>query len=99
MDWSVVVMGCLLVLLSFGFRWWEQAKIRKGVSPRQSVHYSFPLLIGLGMIVGKTPHLLGASFAVLRTADSLSAVLTVTAAVGLLVQAARRAGSGRGAQP
>ncbi|GAA3788938.1 hypothetical protein [Streptomyces chiangmaiensis] len=99
MDWSVVVVGCLLVLLSFGFRWWERAKIRKGASPRQGMRfYSIPLLIGLGMIVGKTPHLVGAPFAVVMTADSLSVVLTVTAALVLVVQATRRAGSGPSAE-
>jgi hypothetical protein len=93
MDWSVVVMGCLLVLLGFGCRWWEQAKIRKGASPRQGLRlYLIPVLIGLGMIVGKTPHLVGAPFAVVMTADSLSLALMVAAALVLVAPATRRVG-------
>lgn len=99
MDWSVVVMGCLLVLLGFGGRRWEQAKIRKGASPRQGVRmYLFLLLIGLGMIVGKSPHLVGAPFAVVMTADSLSLVLVVAAALVLVVSAKRQVGSGPSAE-
>ncbi|MFJ5532581.1 hypothetical protein [Streptomyces sp. NPDC093261] len=95
MDWSVVVMGCLLVFLGFGCRWWEQAKVRKGASPRQGVRlYLFSLLIGLGMIVAKSPHLVGAPFAVVMTADSLSLVLGVAAALVLVVPARRQVGSG-----
>ncbi|GAX55853.1 hypothetical protein AQJ27_30895 [Streptomyces olivochromogenes] len=101
MDWSVVVMGCLLVLLGFGYRWWEQAKIRKGASPRQGVRFYsiwFPLLMGLGMLVAKVPHMVGAPFAVVMVADSLNVVLVVTAALVLVVQARRRAGSGPSAE-
>lgn len=95
MDWSVVVMGCLLVLLGFGCRWWVQTKIRKGASPSQGVRlYLIPLLIGFGMIVGKLPHLVGAPFAVVMTADSLSLVLGVAAALVLVVPAKRQVGSG-----
>ncbi|MEU4034324.1 hypothetical protein [Streptomyces collinus] len=95
MDWSVVVMGCLLVLLGFGCRRWEQAKIREGASPRQGVRlHLIPLLIGLGMIAGKSPHLVGAPFGVVMTADSLSLVLGVAAALVLVVPAKRHVGSG-----
>lgn len=101
MDWSVVVMGCLLVLLSFGCRWWEQAKIRKGASPRQGMHFYsiwIPLLMGLGMIVAKVPHMVGAPFAVVMIADSLNVVLAVTTALVLAVKARHRAGSGPSAE-
>jgi hypothetical protein len=101
MDWSVVAMGCLLVLLSFGYRWWEQAKIRKGASPRQGVRFVsiwLPLLMGLGMIIAKVPHMVGAPFAVVMIADSLNGVLAVTAVLVLVVQLRRRAGSGPSAQ-
>ncbi|MFF3512484.1 hypothetical protein [Streptomyces sp. NPDC002573] len=95
MDWSVVAMGCLLVLLGFGYRRWAQAKIREGASPRQGVRfYGFPLLMGLGLILGRAPRLLGAPFAVVMTTDSLSLVLVVTAALVLLVTGRRRTGSG-----
>lgn len=97
MDWSVVVMGCLLVLLSLGFRPWQQAKIRKGASPRHGAPFIsmwLPLLLGLGLIAAKVPKLAGAPFAVVMIADSLNVVLAVTAAVVMVLQAARRAGSG-----
>lgn len=101
MDWSVVVMGCLLVLLSFGCRWWERAKIRKGASPRQGVRFYsiwLPLLMGLGMLVAKVPHMVGAPFAVVMIADSLNVVLAVMAVLVLAVQARHRAGSGPSAE-
>jgi hypothetical protein len=99
MDWSVVVMGCLLVLLGVGCRRWEQAKIRKGASPRQGVRlYLIPLLMGLGMIVGQSPHLVGAPFAVVMTADALSLVLGVAAVLVLVVPATRTVGSGPSAE-
>jgi hypothetical protein len=95
MDWSVVVMGCLLVLLGFGCRWWERRQIREGASSRQGVRlYLFPLLIGPGMVGGRLPRLVGASFAVVMTADSLSFVLVVAAVLVLVVPAMRRVGSG-----
>ncbi len=95
MDWSVVVMGCLLAVLGSGFRWWEHATVRKGASPRQGVRFSsFPLLMGLGLIAAKGPHLVGAPFAVVMTGDSFSVLLTVTAALVLALQVRRRAGSG-----
>ncbi|MFF0095689.1 hypothetical protein ACFYSF_38030 [Streptomyces canus] len=101
MDWSVVGTGCLLVLLSFGCRWWEQTKIRKGARPRQGMR-SFsiwmPLLMGLGMIVAKVPHMLGAPFAVVMAADTLNLVLVVTTALVLFVQVRHRAGSGPSAE-
>lgn len=99
MDWSVVVTGCLLILLGFGGHRWERAKVRRGASPRRGLRLSlFLLLIGLGMIVGKSPHLLGAPFAVVMTADSLSLVLVVAAALVLVVSAKRQAGSGPSAE-
>ncbi|MER5661755.1 hypothetical protein [Streptomyces mirabilis] len=58
----------------------------------------FPLLMGLGMLVAKVPHMVGASFAVVMIADSLNVVLVVTAALVLVVQARRRAGSGPSAE-
>ncbi|MER7565789.1 hypothetical protein ACGFWE_30375 [Streptomyces sp. NPDC048523] len=99
MDWSVVVLGCLLVLLGFGCRWWVQTKIRQGASLRQEVRLSLiPLLIGLGLVVGKSPSLVGAPFAVVMTADSMSFVLMVAATLISVVAATRRGGSGRSAE-
>ena len=101
MDWSVVVMGCLLVLLSFGCRWWERADIRQGARARQGMRFYaiwMPLLIGLGMIVAKVPHLVGAPFVIVMTADTLVLVLAVTTALVLAVQVRRRARSGPSAE-
>ncbi|WP_328747499.1 hypothetical protein OHT57_18340 [Streptomyces sp. NBC_00285] len=101
MDWSVVVMGCLLVLLSFGCRWWERAHVRKGTRSRQGMRFYaiwMPLLIGLGMIVAKVPHMVGAPFAIVMAADTLILVLAVTTALVLAVQVRRRAGSGPSAE-
>ncbi|MFD9508429.1 hypothetical protein [Streptomyces mirabilis] len=50
------------------------------------------------MLVAKVPHMVGASFAVVMIADSLNVVLVVTAALVLVVQARRRAGSGPSAE-
>ncbi|KQV95397.1 hypothetical protein ASD08_13190 [Streptomyces sp. Root369] len=97
MDWSVVGMGCLLVLLSFGCRWWERAKIGKGARPRQGMRFYsiwMPLLMGLGMLVAKVPHMVGAPFAVVMAADTLNLVLVVTTALVLAVQVRNRARSG-----
>lgn len=33
MDWSVVAIGCVLVLMSPSSRWWERSRVRKGKSP------------------------------------------------------------------
>ncbi|PBC63651.1 hypothetical protein BKI49_12795 [Streptomyces sp. Tue6028] len=80
-------------------RWWEQAKLHKGPSPRHGGRfYSIPLLIGLAIIAAKTPNLAGAPFAVVMTADSLSLVLMITAVLVLAVPAMRRAGSGPSAE-
>lgn len=96
MDWSVVAMGCSLILLSLACRWWEQAKIRKGASRNQGMRFYwawFPLLMGTGMVIAKLPHLLGAPFAVLMIADALNGVLVITGLV-LALRAERRAVSG-----
>ncbi|MEU0422099.1 hypothetical protein ABZ235_00575 [Streptomyces canus] len=101
MDWSVVVMGCSLVLLSFGCRRWERAQIRKGARPRQGMRFYsiwMPLLMGLGMIVAKVPHMVGAPFALVMAADTLNLVLVVTTALALAVQVRHRASSGPSAE-
>ncbi|MFF0015933.1 hypothetical protein [Streptomyces sp. NPDC005374] len=101
MDWSVVVMGCSLVLLSFGCRWWERAKIRKGARPRWGMRFYsiwMPLLMGLGMIVSRVPHMVGAPFAITMAADTLNLVLAVTTVLVLAVQAMRRDSSGSSAE-
>jgi hypothetical protein len=94
MDWSVVVTGCVLVLLSAGLFWRQRAKTQKRASPGQVMRRSSawpPLLMGFGMMIAKVPHLLGASFTVVDVADSVSLVLAVTVALLFLPQARRRA--------
>jgi hypothetical protein len=101
MDWSVVGVGCLLVLLSFGCRWWEQAKMRKGARRRQGMRFYstwMPLLMGLGMLIAKVPHMVGAPFAIVMAADTLNVVLVVTTALVLAVQVRHRARSGPSAE-
>ncbi|WP_075017834.1 hypothetical protein [Actinacidiphila rubida] len=94
MDWSVVVMGCVLVLLSAGLFWWQRARAKKRASPGQVMRHSSawpPLLMGFGMMIAKVPHLLGASFTVVDIADSVSLMLAVTVALLFLLNARRRA--------
>jgi hypothetical protein len=54
--------------------------------------------MGLGMLVAKVPHMVGAPFAVVMIADSLNVVLMVTAVLALTVQARHQAGSGPSAE-
>ncbi|MEU1409276.1 hypothetical protein ABZ471_44815 [Streptomyces sp. NPDC005728] len=92
MDWSVVAMGCALVLASIGSRWWERTKVRKGASPDQDMRFFrawLPLLMGLGMIGGKVPSLLLAPHSVVMIVDTLNVVLAVTVLV-LALRAGRR---------
>ncbi|MBY8877385.1 hypothetical protein [Actinacidiphila acidipaludis] len=94
MDWSVVVLGCVLILLSAGLFWWQRAKTRKRASPGQVMRHSSawpPLLMGFGMLTAKVPHLLGASFTVVDIADSASFVLAAAVGLLFLLQAGRRA--------
>ena len=81
MDWSVVAMGCVLVLGSVGGRWWERTKVRKNERPDQDVRFFWawlPLLMGLGMIGAKVPGLLRAPHPVVEVVDALNFVLAVT---------------------
>ncbi|WP_406456747.1 hypothetical protein OH768_23850 [Streptomyces sp. NBC_01622] len=91
MDWSVVAMGCLLVLMALGGRWWERAKALKGAGPVRGTRFFWawlPLLLGLGMIASNLPALLHASHAVVMTMDTLNLVLAVTTVV-LVLRVAR----------
>ncbi|MFK0281992.1 hypothetical protein ACIQVL_16190 [Streptomyces sp. NPDC090499] len=92
MDWSVVAMGCVLVLGSLGGRWWERAKVSRGDNSDPGMRFFWawlPLLIGLGMISAKLPSLLHARHPIVEVVDALNFVLAVT----VLVFAVR---SGRG---
>jgi hypothetical protein len=92
MDWSVVAMGCALVLGSLGGRWWERTKISRGADPDPVMRYFWawlPLLMGLGMIGTKLPSLFHAPYPIVEIVDALNFVLAVT----VLVFAVR---SGRG---
>lgn len=101
MDWSVVAMGCALVLMSLGGRWWERARVRKGVgvdADRDQGTRPFwawlPLLLGLGMIGSDLPRLLHAPYTVVMVVDTLNLVLAVTTVV-LVLRAGRRFFRGR----
>lgn len=92
MDWSVLVMGGLLLLFGGGRLWWERAASRNGVRPGAAVRFPatwLPLLLGLCMVIAKAPHLLGAPHAVVRIADTVNVVLAVGLAVGAFLQAKR----------
>ncbi|MFF7979352.1 hypothetical protein ACFZDK_09470 [Streptomyces sp. NPDC007901] len=92
MDWSVVAMGCALVLMSLGIRWWERTEVRKGKSPDQGTRFFrawLPLLMGLGMIISEMPRLLHASYPVTMIVDTLNFALAVTVVV-LVLRAAHR---------
>ncbi|MFI1091902.1 hypothetical protein [Streptomyces sp. NPDC020917] len=99
MDWSIVVMGCVLVLLAVSRFWWERVKrvrTQKRASAGQAMRHSLawlPLLMGLGMVIAKVPHLLGASFAIVEISDSVSVVLAVTVALIFVLQVRRRTAS------
>nr|WSY53772.1 hypothetical protein OG999_29130 [Streptomyces sp. NBC_00886] len=100
MDWSVVAMGCALVLAGLGGRWWERARVRKGVGAdgfqgMRSYWTWFPLLLGLGMIGANLPRLLHASHTVVMVLDTLNLVLAVTTLV-LALRTARHFFQGRG---
>ncbi|MFD1657092.1 hypothetical protein ACFSL4_02295 [Streptomyces caeni] len=92
MDWSVVAMGCVLVLGSLGSRWRERAKISNGDNPDPGMHYLWawlPLLMGLGMIGAKAPGLLHAPHPVVEIIDALNFVLAVTVLI-FTVRSGRR---------
>ncbi|MFJ5970117.1 hypothetical protein [Streptomyces sp. NPDC093060] len=84
MDWSVVAMGCLLVLGSLVSRWWAA---RKGEGLDQGVRFLWawlPFLMGLGMIGAKVPGLLHAPHPVVEIVDALNFMLAVTVLVYVL---------------
>ncbi|MGW2518655.1 hypothetical protein ACWC09_16890 [Streptomyces sp. NPDC001617] len=81
MDWSVVAMGCALVLASLGGRWWERTNARNGAGFDQGMRFFWawlPLLMGLGMIGTNVPRLLHASHSIVMIADTLNVVSAVT---------------------
>ncbi|MEU9448468.1 hypothetical protein [Streptomyces sp. NPDC048277] len=84
MDWSVVAMGCVLVLGSLGGRWWERTKVSTGDNPDPGMRYFWawlPLLIGLGMISATLPSLLHAPHPLVEVVDTLNFVLAVAVLV------------------
>ncbi|RPE43852.1 hypothetical protein EDD90_7068 [Streptomyces sp. Ag109_O5-1] len=87
MDWSVVAMGCALVLMSLGTRWWERTEVRKGKSPDHSMRFFWawlPLLMGLELIGARMPSLLRASHSVVMITDTLNGALAVTVLILVL---------------
>jgi hypothetical protein len=98
MDWSVVAMGCALILAGLGGRRWERAKVREGTASDQSLRFVrawLPLLLGVGMIGANLPRLLHASYTVVMIMDTLNLVLAVTTLV-LVLRAGRHFFRGRG---
>ncbi|MET8134205.1 hypothetical protein [Streptomyces sp. NPDC005251] len=98
MDWSVVALGCALVVGSLGSRWWERVKASKGEGPDQGMRLFsawLPLLMGLAMISARLPALLHASHPVVELVDALTFVIVVTVLV-FAVRSARRIFRARG---
>jgi hypothetical protein len=98
MDWSVVAMGCALVLVGLGGRWWERTRVRAGGGPDQGTRFLWawlPLLMGLGMIGANLPRLLHAPHTVVMVMDTLNVVLAVMTVV-LVLRAGRDFFRGRG---
>ncbi|WP_145969025.1 hypothetical protein [Streptomyces hyaluromycini] len=84
MDWSVVAMGCLLVLGSLVSRWWDRTRVRQTEGLDQGLRFLwawFPLLMGLGMIGTKVPGMLHAPHSVVEIIDALNFVLAATVLV------------------
>jgi len=87
MDWSVVVLGCLLALGSLVSLWWDRTRARTGDGPDQGLRFLWawlPLLMGLGMIGTKVPGMLHAPHSVVEIVDALNFVLTATVLVLVL---------------
>jgi hypothetical protein len=94
MDWSVLALGCALVLGGAGSRWWVRTHPHGGTGDAADREVRFlctwlPLLMGLGMIVAKAPGLMGASWTVVEVADAVNFALAAAMLV-LTVRAARR---------
>ncbi|MFF0159904.1 hypothetical protein ACFYRY_20575 [Streptomyces sp. NPDC005263] len=84
MDWSVVAMGCLLVLGSLVGRWRERTRTRRSEHLDQRLRFLWawlPLLMGLGMIGTKVPALLHAPHTVVESIDALNFMLAATVLV------------------
>ncbi|MEV7981628.1 hypothetical protein [Streptomyces sp. NPDC086519] len=97
MDWSVVAMGCSLVLMSLGGQWWERTRVRKGKSPDQDMRFYrawLPLLVGLGLISAKVPSLLLAPHPIVIIMDTLDGALWVTVLI-LVLRAGHRVSRAR----
>jgi hypothetical protein len=81
MDWSVVAMGCVLVLGGLGGRWWERTRVGKNERSDQDMRFLWawlPLLMGLGMLCARVPGLLRAPHLVVEVFDALNFGLAVT---------------------
>ncbi|MEU9477034.1 hypothetical protein [Streptomyces sp. NPDC048191] len=92
MDWSVVVLGCALVLGGLAGRWWERTRVRKTESPDEGMRLLwswFPFVMGLGMICARVPGLLRAPHLVVEVFDALNFVLALTA-LGFILRLGRR---------
>ncbi|MBV1949627.1 hypothetical protein [Streptomyces sp. BV129] len=84
MDWSVVALGCGLVLAGLGGWWWDRAKVQKGAGPDQGRRFFsawLPLLMGAEMIGAKVPGLLHAPHPVLMIVAALNFALMFTVAL------------------
>jgi hypothetical protein len=93
-DWSVVGFGGVFVILSLIVRLTTHAKmLARSPDPKQRfrafIGRTTPLFVGLGMLSGKVPELLGAPYPVVMVFDAVGFSLAI-AMLLLLVRAARR---------
>lgn len=98
MDWSVVAMGCALILGGLGSRWWERTRVGQNDHPDNGLRFFsawFPLLAGLGMICANVPRLFRAPYSVVEVFDALNFGLAVTT-LGFVLRLGRRFFRARG---
>lgn len=100
-DWSVAVLGVLLIAWGVGCLWRARSKTTGHGSAEVEVRHRWewgwsPLLAGLATVTGKVPHMLAAPFPVLMITDSLDMVLVITmAALAIRLLRVLRSGSHR----
>jgi hypothetical protein len=85
-DWSVVGLGGVLVVLGLAVR------TRPGGAPEGRLRVAvgrMPLFVGVAMVLGTLPRLLGAPYAAVMTLDAVS-LASVCVAGALLLRAVRR---------
>jgi hypothetical protein len=95
MDWSVAVMGCVLLLGGLAGRRWERTRVRKNERSDEGLRFLWawlPLLVGLGMICARLPGLLRAPHLVVEVFDAINFGLALTT-LGFFLRSLRTRGT------